>query len=151
MSGIPLHPLIVHFPIALLIMGTLLQVIAIWRKDFFDRAAFFLICAGFLSGLAAYLSGDGAERFARENWGSAYRSLVETHQLYATITLLLFGAAIGMRILFHFYKRKIFIPLVLVFCICGSVTLALTGHYGGQMVYLQKHAASAESPLTTQN
>jgi hypothetical protein len=34
---------------------------------------------------------------------------------------------------------------VLVFCISGSAALALTGHYGGKMVYVQRHAESAFS------
>jgi uncharacterized membrane protein len=145
MFGTPLHPLLVHFPIALLILGTILQIVALWKKDFFDKAALFLLSAGFISGIAAYLSGDGAEEFAAAHWGNAYRSVVEIHQFYATVTLLLFGAAIGLRILFHFFQKKILIPLVLIFCIFGSITLALTGHYGGQMVYIQKHAGSTYS------
>nr|WP_290443588.1 DUF2231 domain-containing protein [Sporolactobacillus kofuensis] len=129
-------------------MGTILQVVALWRKDFFDKAALFLLSVGFISGIAAYLSGDGAEEFAAAHWGSAYRTAVEIHQFYATVTLLLFGTAIGLRILFHFFQKKILIPLMLIFCIFGSITLALTGHYGGQMVYIQKHVDSLYSPNT---
>jgi uncharacterized membrane protein len=145
MFGTPLHPLLVHFPIALLLLGTLLQIIALWKKDFFDKTALFLLFTGLISGIVAYLSGDGAEEFARQHWGSAYRSLVEIHQFYATVTLLLFGAAVGLRMLFHFYRKSFIIPLVLVLCISGSIALALTGHYGGKMVYVQKHAESAYS------
>ncbi|TGB00350.1 hypothetical protein E4665_01345 [Sporolactobacillus shoreae] len=142
MFGTPLHPLLVHFPIALLIVGTAFQIIAVWKKDFFDKAALLLLSLGFLSGIIAYLSGDGAEQFAASQWGNGYRSIVHIHQAYATVTLLLFGAAIGLRLINYFFKRKFIMPLVLIICLTGSITLALTGHYGGEMVYIQKHASS---------
>ncbi|RYL88078.1 DUF2231 domain-containing protein [Sporolactobacillus sp. Y61] len=148
MSGIPLHPLLVHFPIALLLMGTVLQIVAIWKKKFFDKAALLLLSTGFISGVAAYLSGGGAVRFAAAHWGSAYKSLAEIHELYAFATMVLFGIAISLRMLLHYFRRKFLMPLILVFCILGSVTLGITGHYGGQMVYVQKHAGSAVTTLT---
>jgi Predicted membrane protein len=136
----PLHPLLVHFPIALLLVGTVFQIIAIRKKDFFDRAAFVLLSLGFLSGIAAFLSGPGAERFASTHWGSAYLSIVHIHKVYSAITMLLFGGALALRMLHYFVKTKWVMPLVLALCLAGSVALALTGHYGGQMVYVQKHA-----------
>lgn len=152
MFGTPLHPLLVHFPIALLILGTVTQIIAvIWKKDFFDKAALYLLAIGFVSGCAAFLSGDGAEQFASTHWGNAYQAVVRTHKIYATVTMLLFGAALGARVLIYFIKRRIFMPLVLIFCITGSITLALTGHYGGEMVYIQKHSTPAASSISAQN
>lgn len=152
MFGTPLHPLLVHFPIALLILGTVTQIIAvIWKKDFFDKAALYLLAVGFLSGIVAYLSGEGAITFASTHWGNAYQSIVRTHQIYAALTMLLFGAALGFRVLLHFIKKGILMPLVLVFCIIGSITLAMTGHYGGQMVYIQKHSAPAVTSLPAKN
>ncbi|WP_239984818.1 DUF2231 domain-containing protein [Sporolactobacillus pectinivorans] len=142
MFGTPLHPLLVHFPIALLIVGTAFQIIAIWKKDFFDRAALLLLSLGFLSGIIAYLSGDGAEQFAYSHWGNSYRSLVHIHKAYATITLLLFGAAVALKIFNSLFKKRVIAPAVLILCLAGSVTLTLTGHYGGEMVYVQKHADS---------
>ncbi|MCL1630367.1 hypothetical protein M3N64_00150 [Sporolactobacillus sp. CPB3-1] len=140
MFEIPLHPLIVHFPIALLLLGSILQILSLWKRDFFDKTALLLLSLGLLSGIAAFLTGDGAERFAREHWGNAYRSLVETHQFYAAATLLLFSIAIVLRLLYFIVPKKIFAVLIPIFCILGSIMLALTGHYGGQMVYVQKHA-----------
>ncbi|MDD9146986.1 MULTISPECIES: DUF2231 domain-containing protein [unclassified Sporolactobacillus] len=149
MFGSPLHPLLVHFPIALLLLATVTQIIAvIWKKDFFDKAALYLLVVGFLSGIVASLSGDGAEQFASTHWGNGYLSVVRIHKIYAAVTMLLFAAALGARILLHFIKSRIFMPLVLAFCILGSITLALTGHYGGQMVYIQKHSAPAVSSIS---
>lgn len=140
MLNTPLHPLLVHFPIALLLVGTVFQIIALRKKAFFDRAAFVLLFLGFLSGIAAFLSGPGAETFASAHWGNAYLSIVHIHKVYAAVTMLLFGGALGIRMLQYFLKIKWVTPLVLVLCLAGSFALAMTGHYGGQMVYVQKHA-----------
>lgn len=140
MLNTPLHPLLVHFPIALLLVGTVFQIIAIRKKTFFDRAAFVLLALGFISGIAAFLSGPGAEQFASTHWGNAYLSVVHIHKVYAALTMLLFGGALALRTFHYFVKIKWVMPLVLAFCLAGSVALALTGHYGGQMVYVQKHA-----------
>ncbi|WKB34820.1 DUF2231 domain-containing protein [Terrilactibacillus sp. S3-3] len=139
MLSSPLHPLLVHFPIALLLLGTVVQFLAIWKPNFFSNMAFFILSVGFLSGIVTYLTGDGAEDFARTHWGNAYRSVIETHQAYATATLVLFGAAVGLRIFMHYFKKSYLLPLVLVLCLAGSAALALTGYYGGKMVYEQSH------------
>lgn len=147
MLNTPLHPLLVHFPIALLLVGTVFQIIALRQKAFFDRAAFVLLLLGFLSGVAAFLSGSGAERFASAHWGNAYLSIVHIHKVYSVITMLLFGGALAFRTLQYFTKIRWVMPLVLILCLAGSFALAMTGHYGGQMVYVQKHA---EMPISSQ-
>ena len=54
-----LHPMIVHFPIALLIVGFLADAVGlIFKKDFFTKAGFYLLILGTLGVVAAYLSGN---------------------------------------------------------------------------------------------
>ena len=83
----PLHPLLVHFPIALLIFGVIAQFIAIWKKDFFDKAAFYLFGSGVIMGIFSYLTGDEAIADAKLKWGSATNAMVETHESLAAIIL----------------------------------------------------------------
>ncbi|RDI41929.1 DUF2231 domain-containing protein [Falsibacillus pallidus] len=135
MLSTPLHPLLVHFPIALLIFGTIAQIIAVWKKDFFHKAAFYLLGAGFLTGLFSYWTGDGAEHFAHQHWGRGVSPLIHTHETYALITLILFGIALAIRVLEKFKPFKMAMALVIILCLAGTTTLALTGHYGGKIVY----------------
>ncbi|HET7579834.1 MAG TPA: DUF2231 domain-containing protein [Bacillales bacterium] len=146
MLSTPLHPLLVHFPVAFLFLGSIVQLIALWRKKYFDRLAFFLIGFGWIMGIFAYLTGDGAEQFAEKQWGERIQSMVETHQTFATITLIVFGCLLAVKILafaFEHYDLKLYgirqIPflktMLFVLAIGGGVFITLTGHYGGKMVY----------------
>ncbi|WP_258535541.1 DUF2231 domain-containing protein [Bacillus sp. 03113] len=134
MLSTPLHPLLVHFPIALLIMGVIAQFLALWKKDFFDKLALFLFSSGLFTGILSYLTGDGAEEFAERN-GNEISSIVHIHERYALITLLIFGVIVALKIVRHYRKQSFLLPLILIFCIAGATTLTLTGHYGGKMVY----------------
>ncbi|MDN4524674.1 DUF2231 domain-containing protein [Fictibacillus fluitans] len=145
MLSTPLHPVLVHFPIALLIIGVIVQIIAIWRKPFFDQLALFLFSSGFLTGILAYVSGDGAEHFLRDQVGHSIESSVHIHETYALVTLFIFGAVVLLKLLHRFGFTKPLLPLVLVLSLAGAVTLSLTGHYGGKMVY-HPESISPETP-----
>ncbi len=135
----PLHPIIVHFPIVMLLLGAIAQIIALWKKNFYDKAASFLLVGGFLSGIAAYMTGDDAEEFARSHYPGAH-SLVETHQDLAFFTLFVFGIAIAAKLLRYIRPMKILTVAVIAFSILGSGLLFATGHYGGQIVYHSNNA-----------
>ena len=133
----PLHPLIVHFPIALLLFGTLIEILALWNRQRFNTTGTILLIAGFVTGVVSYITGDGAEHFAQEKWGTGVHSLIEIHETLAKVSLILFGGATGLKILGYFIPKyqKIMWSIVIILAIIGSVTLALTGNYGGKIVY----------------
>ncbi|AYC28792.1 DUF2231 domain-containing protein [Paenisporosarcina cavernae] len=133
----PLHPLIVHFPIALLLLATVIELLALWKRSTFNTTGTVLLVVGFLSGIVSYMTGDGAEEFAEEKWGRDVFSLIHTHETLAAISLVLFGGAAGLKLLSYFfpkYQKAIYI-IVVVLAVIGSITLAITGHYGGRIVY----------------
>ncbi|GER66313.1 hypothetical protein BpJC7_08440 [Weizmannia acidilactici] len=141
----PIHPLLVHFPIALLIFGVIFQFIALWKKDFFNKMALYLFGSGFVMGIVSYMTGDSAIPDAREKWGQATRSMVETHEHYALITMIIFGAILFLKLLMYFKPFKWMMPLIIVLCTAGTTTLTLTGHYGGKMVYNSPAKTSAQT------
>ena len=145
----PLHPLLVHFPIALLIFGVIAQFIAIWKKDFFDKAAFYLFGSGVIMGIFSYATGDGAIADAKLKWGSATLAMVETHETFAAISLIIFGIIFILKVLHAFKKIPRLLPLLLILGIAGTITLGLTGHYGGKMVYVQPTSVSFIETNTT--
>ena len=142
----PLHPLLVHFPIALLIFGVIAQFITIWKKDFFDKAAFYLFGSGVIMGILSYLTGDGAIADAKLKWGSATNAMVES---LAAISMIIFGIIFILKILHAFKKIPRLLPLLLILGIAGTITLGLTGHYGGKMVYDQPTSVSVIETNTT--
>ena len=144
----PLHPLLVHFPIALLIVGTLIEFVNVFmKKDFLNKAGTMLIVLGVLSGIVTLLSGEDAEEFAFEHWGRGVHDAVELHSLLAYVSVILFGLVAAIKILwkhdffkFKFLKHSFFsngliTTLIVILCIFGVTSLAITGHLGGEIVY----------------
>lgn len=145
----PLHPLVVHFPIALLIFGVIAQFIAIWKKDFFDKAAFYLFGSGVVMGMISYATGDGAVGDAKEKWGSAVYNMVDQHEFFAGLSMVIFGIIFILKVLHAFKKIPRLLPLLLILGIAGTITLSITGHYGGKMVYGEPKSVSVIETNTT--
>ncbi len=137
-----LHPMLVHFPIALLITSVLFDVLGAWlTRESLREGALWLLVLGVLTGLAAFASGDVAAE-AAEKAGVA-ESLIETHEHLAGATLGVFGALLVWRLLL----RNRFSPRTrvayLMVAIVGLGLLSATGHYGGSLVY--EHGAGVNA------
>ena len=56
-----LHPKVVHFPIAFFLVYLLLEIIgAVFKKEFFSKAAHLFLFFGVLGALVSVLTGDQA-------------------------------------------------------------------------------------------
>jgi len=141
-----LHPMIVHFPIALLIIGFLSDFVGlITRKKFFSTAGFYLLILGTAGVIAAYLSGNFAGDGVTEV-GTLGQAL-ETHEEAATLTLWLVAAAAVVRIGLVMMKKYsgILKGLAFALLLLGVASVARTGYYGGELVF--KHAAGVQFSL----
>ena len=135
---IPFHPMIVHFPIALLIICVVFEALGrILHQKHFHESGLWLLGLGLGTGVMAYLSGEQAEE-AAEHAGIP-ESLIEMHEILALATLSIFA----FLFLFRFFQRKNFSDQMLgvyfFVALIGIGSLAATGHYGGDLVY--KHGA----------
>jgi uncharacterized membrane protein len=141
-----IHPMIVHFPIALLIVGFLADIVGmIIKKDFFNKAGFYLLILGTLGVIAAYISGDYAGDGVVEA-GSLGQAL-ELHESAAMVSLWLMVGTALVRIgavLLNKYNGIIKILAFILFFV-GVLSIARTGYYGGELVF--KHAAGVELNL----
>lgn len=55
------HALVIHFPIALIIVGFFSELIALFsKKEFFKQASFYLLLLGALGAIIAFISGSYA-------------------------------------------------------------------------------------------
>jgi uncharacterized membrane protein len=145
-SSTHLHAMVIHFPIALLIIGFLSELLGhLIKKPFFNQAAFFLLILGTFGTIIAYLSGDAAgEGMEEGTLGKA----IEMHQDAAIITLglAIVTSLLYTAILFFKFKNKWFklISIMLFAAVIGAVTR--TAYLGGQLVY--KHGAGVELGLS---
>ncbi|MEI7554942.1 DUF2231 domain-containing protein [Candidatus Chlorohelix sp.] len=99
--GAPLHPLLVHFPIALLIAGVVAGFVASFPKLGWLRVVeLVLMAVGGIAALVARQTGeDNAERFMSAIRSSgASTDIYQTHKLFANLTIVAFGLLIMFRL-----------------------------------------------------
>jgi len=145
-----LHPMIVHFPIALLLVGFLSEIIGlILKKDFFTKTAFYLLILGTLGVVAAYISGDITGEGIAET--GALKNALEMHEEAAQLSLWLMTAAAITRIGFVLWKKYsgVYKWFSLVLFLVGVLSIVRTGYYGGELVY--KHAAGVQLTIGFSN
>jgi uncharacterized membrane protein len=133
--SIPLHPLIVHFPIALLILGSALLLLSYWKNDLFEKATYIVLSFGFVSGIVSYMTGDSGEEYARMHLSGFSHAAVDKHETVAMLSMVVYGALLATFVAKRFVPSKFWRALEIVLAVAGVVLIALTGHYGGQMVY----------------
>jgi len=130
-----LHPLLVHFPIALVIFGFIAELAYLFfkRQVNLTTMGYYLLLAGTLAALAAWITGSF---FTSEMDGAAGR-IKETHELFATITLVLLAITSILRTALLVYKIENSSLKALSFLLyaLAAVSVSITGYLGGSLVY----------------
>ena len=130
-----LHPMLVHFPIALILWGFIADVASIlFKKEVcLSKLGFYLLIFGTLTSFLALLTGV---LFTSEMSGAA-GAVKETHELFAWITVATTAIALAFRI-FIKTKNKEHTQLKWVaFILYGlaTISVSITGFWGGTLVY----------------
>lgn len=148
-SSTHLHAMVIHFPIALLLIGFFSDLVGIIsKKTFFNKIAFYLLILGIFGTVISYLSGDSAgEGMENGTLGKAIEIHADAAFLtvwLAIITAILYTAVDVLR-----FTNKWLKPIrFLVFAILiGSVSR--TAYLGGRLVY--NHGAGVELALPNFN
>jgi len=143
-----LHPLVIHFPIALLLVAPLFIVAGIVMNPQKGRpflvTALALMILGTVGTVVAVLTGEAAAEVTHRSAGVS--AVLERHQELAEITRDIFGllSVIFAAILFvpRLLKRETttaaarILPLAfLLFYGAGTVVLVNTAHNGGRLVH----------------
>lgn len=144
-----IHPMVVHFPIALLWLTALVDVLAVFggrgKTDrFLDRAGFWLLTLSGAAIVAAGAAGVISEHAAHPS--PATRSLLSAHQRDAVLTGFFALIAWLLQIWTRFKGGGIgwTVPIfaggrvslwVLIFVLAATVMVSITGSIGGSMVY----------------
>ena len=148
-----IHPIIVHFPIALLFVYSLLKIIPLkrwfptvsWKQI---ERAFLLV--GTLGAFMALSTGEVAEHLVRPN-----HDLVESHSFFAALATWVFAALLAGEAAAIARKSRVFEKwpsallrivsvldsvfsnraLSIVLAVVGLVAISIAGLLGGVMVY----------------
>ncbi len=157
-----LHPVIIHFPIALLLVAPLLVIVSLFVKSARPWAAAGLVVMT-LGTLATYLSvstGEAAGELA-ERSALAARAVLEQHEemaettrnLFTALTLM-FGALVVLPALTRRpLARTVSMSATVIFLALyagGALVLMNTAHQGGRLVHeYGVRAAIAPTPAGT--
>lgn len=130
-----LHPLVVHFPIVLILLGAVLQGVLMFKDSPQLRWGTLIIMgAAFASALVAskVFHAHAAELPALAN------EIYLDHEKYAAYTLWVSGLTFLLRGIGQYYRihRRTYESLVLGSAVAAAIFLSLTGHRGAQLVYV---------------
>lgn len=130
-----IHPMTVHFPIALLLVGFVAEVIYLFfSKDrLFSEASFWLLSIGTVAAVASYASGA----FLTGDLRGAAGVQQNTHEFYAEITVI---SALICTVFKIYLKAesKENTPLkwiAFVIYAVAAISVGITGYHGGVLVY----------------
>lgn len=140
----PLHPAVVHFPIALLLLGAAVAVLAIFvRRWHLPLFAAVLLSLGAIGAVAATVTGEEEEEKVEHampsveplleehaEWGERARNAGMVAAFFAVAAAIAAGKPAGGRVL-----------SVLTACaaMVAGYCVAQAGHFGGELVY--RHGA----------
>jgi len=137
-----LHAMIVHFPVALVLVAFFTEILGIiFKKKFYQEATFYILLLATIGASVAYITGNAAGDGMD---GGSLLQAMEAHEKAATFTLVFTIAAFVAKSALYILKKQILwlkiLSFVLLMAAAGGV--ASTGYLGGQLVY--KHAAGVE-------
>lgn len=130
----PIHPMVVHFPIALLITSVVFDFLATrWRHKSFQDTGFYTLIAGLLGAAVAVLTGAMAEEVVEDK--GIPESILEIHEALGYASLLFFLGLLALRLLMRWKLIKEIPALYLAMGVAGIVILSAAGYFGGSLVF----------------
>jgi uncharacterized membrane protein len=144
-----IHPKIVHFPIAFLLMYPLMELLAlVTKKEFYSKAASLFLIIGTLGAFFAVFTGNQAFSVIK-NWGKDSLYIFNSHQTFANITMWFFTGLLVLRI-YLTIKKKInqkTIIILFLLSLLGCYFVYQTGNYGGKLAKVKIRELNIKLPL----
>lgn len=139
----PLHPGLVHYPIALTVLAAAFQLIAVLTKrDSHSLSALLCLCGAGISGILVALTGTIQEELVEGIPG--IHSALEQHETLGNLTAWLLAGS-SLVAVYLFLKGRLRPKPFLLALLLASSLVVLTGHYGGRLVF--EHGAGVAVPM----
>ena len=130
-----LHPLVVHFPIVLILLSAALQAVLVFKDWPPVRWITLVIMAG---GFAGALAVSTVFHAMPVGLSPKTADLFSAHEQYASYALWLSGITLLLGGVGEFFQlhRRAFDVLVLVSALAAAGAVSVAGHHGAQLVYI---------------
>jgi uncharacterized membrane protein len=133
---LPLHPRIVHFPVALLTASALFGILALLvksKRELFKEILFWNLILGVAGAIAAIITGLIQEDKLVHN--EAIHELMETHETLGFIFSSLFAVLLVWMIFRKSKMKTGELAILVIFIIISAGLVTYSAHLGGKMVY----------------
>jgi uncharacterized membrane protein len=141
MFGLELHPAVVHFPIALGVVGALAAVAYLLvRREWLRWFAPVLLTIALLGAVGAYFSGQNAEDRAEAL--HVPEAAIHEHEESSLWAMGLVGLAALLAWATHARRRGEWVAALIA--VLAAAAILRTGHLGGRLVFI--HGAGRVTP-----
>ncbi len=130
------HPLVVHFPIVLLLLAGVFQLLSFFYfKKEFSVVTLILLTIGVIT---SWLASNTFHAMPGILTGKV-KEIFDIHEQMATLTWWFSLFALIIKIPSHFYlKRKLWPEIVVaILLIFSGITVSIAGHHGAMLVYME--------------
>lgn len=136
------HPLVVHFPIVLLLIAAAMQLFGFFIKsEGYHRTILALAALGYAS--AYFAAAWRHPHIDPEMVSDAIKYVFDEHQLYAKWAVWLGGAgALAKAVELYFKRKVVFVILTTLLLIGAAGAVSLSGHHGAELVH--KHGVGTQ-------
>lgn len=142
----PLHPILVHFPIALLFTAVFFEFWGfLFPRESYRQFGLWLLIFGFVGGIVASGFGWWAEDSVKA--AGVPEDAIDRHESFAVATLILFGVLLIFRRWVRDRWSVRVQTIYLTLAVAGLLLLATTGYFGGDLVY--RYGAGVRKPAGT--
>lgn len=130
-----IHPMLVHFPIALLLLGILLEAVSLYKPGKFNHPCGEILL--YFATLSAILAATAGSFFTPNFTVAKLAQAKNIHSTFAGITVTLLCVTSAFYVAKYIFRQ--YAPSIrragFLFYLLAAVAVAITGFLGGVLVY----------------